>query len=103
MECDRGSFSTISAVLLSVVSSLPLSFDDQYPRYAQLSVRNIFALQLIKGLLCRFVKHQLITMFFKELFAVPDLRYAFSADNGLIDTFVVPFNLLIQFIAVSNN
>ena len=32
---DRGSFSTFSAVLLFVVSSLPLVCDGQYPRYAQ--------------------------------------------------------------------
>lgn len=32
---DRGSFSTFSAVLLFVVSSLPLVCDVQYPRYAQ--------------------------------------------------------------------
>ena len=103
---DRGSFSTFSAVLLFVVSSLPLVCDGQYPRYAQpsawqsdipaslsspddilhrlvflnqqpvkllmqsLTGRNLLPIQLIKGLLCRLMKHQLVTMFFKEFFAV---------------------------------
>lgn len=48
-----------------------------------LTGRNLFPLQLVKGLLCRLVEHQLVTMFFKERFAVPGLAVRFVALSGL--------------------
>ena len=48
-----------------------------------LTGRNLLPIQLIKGLLCRLMEHQLVTMFFKELFAVPGLAVCFVGLSGL--------------------
>lgn len=48
-----------------------------------LTGRNLLPIQLITGLLCRLMEHQLVTMFFKELFAVPGLAVCFVGLSGL--------------------
>ena len=44
--------------------------------------RNLFSIQLVKGLLCRLVEYQLVTMLFKEFFAVPGFAIRFVGLSG---------------------